>query len=100
MTSMRRLLILGTATAVFMLPAGTVSAQTSGWQVDLAPLYFWAASTSGNIAVNGTTNVPVYMDFSDAAKNLTGAFMFRGEAHKGPWGVLGDVFFIRLSTDV
>jgi hypothetical protein len=40
------------------------------------------------------------LDFSDAAEKLDGAFMFRGEARKGQWGMLGDVFFIGLSTDV
>jgi hypothetical protein len=42
----------------------------------------------------------VYLNFSDAAKNVAGAFTFRGEVKKGRWGFLGDVFFIRLSTDV
>ena len=101
MTWMKRLMVLGAVTAAFMLPAArTAWAQTSGWQVDVAPLYFWGASTSGNIAVNGTRDVPVYLDFSDAAEKLDGAFMFRGEARKGQWGMLGDVFFIGLSTDV
>jgi hypothetical protein len=94
-------MVLGAVTATFMLPAALpASAQTTGWQVDLAPLYFWAASTSGNIAVNGTTNIPIYLDFSDAAEKLDGAFMFRGEARKGQWGMLGDVLFLRLATDV
>ena len=101
MTWMKRLMVLGAVTAAFMLPAArTAWAQTSGWQVNVAPLYFWGASTSGNIAVNGTSNIPIYLDFSDAAQNLDGAFMFRGEARKGQWGMLGDVFFIGLSTDV
>jgi hypothetical protein len=94
-------MVFGAVTATFMLPAARIAwAQTSGWQVNVAPLYLWAASTSGNIAVNGTSNIPIYLDFSDAAQNLDGAFMFRGEARKGQWGMLGDVFFIRLSTDV
>src|SRR5579872_1193650 len=71
-----------------------------GWQVDVAPLYFWAATTSGNLAINGNRNIPVYMDFADAKSNLAGAFTFHGEARKGQWGFLGDVNFIRLSTDV
>ena len=33
------------------------------WQVDLAPLYFWAATTDGNLAINGTRDIPVYMTF-------------------------------------
>ena len=40
------------------------------------------------------------MDFADAASNLAGAFSFHGEARHGQWGVIGDVNFIRLSTDV
>jgi hypothetical protein len=101
MASSRRLTILGVALATFMLPAARPAwAQTSGWRVDVAPLYAWAASTSGNIAINGTRDIPVYLDFSDAAENLAGAFMFRGEVRNGQWGALGDVFFIGLSTDV
>src|SRR3954471_20830036 len=70
------------------------------WHVDLAPLYFWAATTDGNLAINGTRNIPVYMDFADAKSKLAGAFALHGEVKNGRWGVLGDVNFIRLSTDV
>jgi len=70
------------------------------WQVDLAPLYFWAATTDGNLAINGTRNIPVYMDFADAKSKLAGAFALHGEVRNGRWGVLGDVNFIRLSSDV
>jgi hypothetical protein len=98
---MKRSIVFGAVAATFMLPAAHAArAQTSGWEVNVAPLYLWAASTSGNIAVNGTRDIPIYLDFSDAAQNLDGAFMFRGEASKGRWGMLGDVFFIRLSTNV
>ena len=58
------------------------------------------ATTDGNIAINGTRDVPVYMDFDDAKSKLAGAFTFHGEARKGRWGVLGDINFISLSTDV
>jgi hypothetical protein len=74
-------------------------AQDDKWHVDVAPLYFWVATTDGNIAVNGTKDIPVYMDFSDAKSKLAGAFSFHGEAKRGHWGVIGDVNFIRLSTD-
>ena len=100
MTTIRRVIVLGVTAISILLTSRATSAQTNGWQVDVAPLYFWGATTSGNIAINGTKNIPVYLDFSDAAKNLDGAFMFRGEARNGRWGVLGDVFFISLSTDV
>jgi hypothetical protein len=84
---------------VFCMPTRAF-AQTDKWEVALAPLYFWAATTDGNLAINGTRDVPVYLDFADAASTLAGAFAFHGEARKGPWGVLGDINFIRLSTDV
>jgi hypothetical protein len=101
MASSRHLTVFAAVLAAFLFSgARAAGAQTSGWQVDAAPLYAWAASTSGNIAVNGTRDIPVHLDFSDAAKNLAGAFMFRGEVRHGQWGVLSDVFFIRLSTDV
>lgn len=70
------------------------------WHVDVAPLYFWAASTNGNLAINGNRNVPVYLDFADAASKFAAAFTFHGEVREGRWGVLGDVNFVRLSTDV
>ena len=79
---------------------GRAFAQVDKWKVDVAPLYFWAATTDGNIAINGTRDIPVYMDFDDAKSKLAGAFSFHGEARKGQWGVLGDINFIRLSTDV
>jgi hypothetical protein len=75
-------------------------AQSDKWEVGVAPLYFWAATTDGTLAVNGTRDIPVYMDFADAKSKLAGAFSFHGEARKGRWGVLGDINFIRLSTDV
>ena len=61
---------------------------------------FWAATTSGNLAINGTRNIPVYLDFADAASKLAGAFTLHVEARHGQWGVLGDVLFMRLSSDV
>ena len=59
-----------------------------------------AVTTNGNVAVNSIANIPVYLDFKDAASNISGAFTFHGEARKGQWGFLGDVNFIRMSTDV
>jgi len=86
---------------IFMLmPQVALAQKPNGWQVDLAPLYFWAATTSGNLAINGTKDIPVYMSFGDAKSKLASAFTFYGEARKGRWGILGDVYFIGLSSDV
>ena len=81
-------------------PRSAFAQGQEGWHVDLAPLYFWTATTNGNLAINGTRDVPVYMDFADAKSKLAGAFAFHGEVRNGRWGVLGDVNFIRLSSDV
>jgi opacity protein-like surface antigen len=83
---------------ILVVPASAF-AQTDKWAVDVAPLYFWVATTDGNIAINGTRDIPVYMDFADAKSKLAGAFSFHGEARRGRWGVVGDINFIRLSTD-
>jgi hypothetical protein len=83
---------------VLLMPARAFA--QSKWEVNLAPLYVWAATTDGNLAINGTKDIPVYLDFADAKSKLAGAFAFHGEARKGRWGVLGDINFIRLSTDV
>ena len=81
-------------------PPSALAQTADGWHVDLAPLYFWAANTSGNLAINGNRNIPVYMNFADVKSKIAGAFALHGEARKGRWGILGDVNFIRLSSDV
>ena len=87
------------ACGVLAVP-GRAFAQTDEWKVDAAPLYFWAATTKGNLAINGNRDIPVYMDFADAKSKLAGAFALHVEARHGRWGVLGDVNFVRLSSDV
>ena len=99
-TSLPRVWALALVVCGVLASPARAFAQTDKWEVDVEPLYFWVATTSGNLAINGTKNIPVYMDFADAKSNLAGAFSFHGEARKGAWGVLGDVNFIRLSTDV
>jgi len=76
----------------------SVFAQSDKWQVDVAPLYLWAAAQSGKISV-ADRDVPLFMDFGDAADKLAGAFALHGEARKNRWGALADINFIRLSTD-
>ena len=106
MTARARLLIpvehLPRACAVVIVAVCAVTgtparalAQADTWKVDVAPLYLWTATTDGNLAVNGTEDVPVDMDFADAKSKLAGAFLFHGEARRGQWGVLGDVDFMR-----
>jgi hypothetical protein len=96
--------IIAVACALSMLsafaPPSVFAQAAEGWQVDIAPLYVWAATTNGNLAINGSRNIPVYMDFADAKSKLATAFALHVEARKGRWGVLGDVNFIGLESDV
>jgi hypothetical protein len=73
-------------------------AQSNGWEVEVAPLYFWAARLDGDIGVNDR-NVSVFMTFDDALDKLAGAFAVHVGAQKGRWGMFGDVYFLRLTTD-
>jgi hypothetical protein len=101
MLSSRRVAIACAVVAFGVLaPRSAFAQDQEGWHVDVAPLYFWTATTSGNLAINGTRDIPVFMDFADAKSKLAGAFALHGEVRNGRWGVLSDVNFIRLSTDV
>jgi len=85
--------------SVAFAPRSAFAQADDGWRVDVALLYLWAATTDGNLAINGTRNIPVYMDFADTKSKLAGAFALHVEALNGRWGVLGDVNFVRLSSD-
>lgn len=96
----RRALAVGGTVAILLAGAvPTASAQgADGWEVNLAPLYFWASSMSGSMLV-AQRSVPVFMDFGTAASNLSGIFTFEGDARRGRFGLLGDIAFVRLGTD-
>jgi len=93
------LVLLWSTALMFLAPRVALAQNRDGWEVHLAPLYFWAATTSGNLAINGTTDIPIYLSFADAKSKVSSAFTLYGEAQKGRWGFLGDVNFLRLSSD-
>jgi hypothetical protein len=101
-TTVRRLLagcctIAAAILGVLCVPE-LASAQTDKWQVDVAPLYFWASELNGTVSVDDNS-IPVFMEFSDAKDKLAGAFAVHLEARKNRWGFLTDINFVRLSTD-
>jgi hypothetical protein len=59
--------------------------------------YIWPAAVDGELSA-GPATVPVFMKFSDAADNLSGALSFHVEASRGRWGVLTDFSYIQLSS--
>ena len=83
---------------LLLLPAAAGAQQAPDtWEVNIAPLYFWASEMSGEVSVNNVTT-PVYMSFGDASKKLSGIFTFHVEARKNRWGVVADLGYINLST--
>ena len=78
-------------------PGRAFAQQSDGWEISAVPLYFWATELSGQLSA-GPATVPIFLEFSDAADNLGGAFSFHFEAIKGRWGVLTDLNFIQLSS--
>jgi hypothetical protein len=90
--------LMGVAAMSLAIAPGKAAAQsTDGWQFSVVPFYFWATELDGRISA-GPVTVPVFLEFSDAADNLGGAFSFHFEAVRGRWGVLADLNFIRLSS--
>jgi len=85
------------ATVALLLVPGRAFAQEDKTVVEIAPLYLWAARVTGHVALDDQS-VPIFMDFKNAAKKLTGAFTVHAEVRRGRWGVLSDVNFVRLST--
>jgi hypothetical protein len=78
--------------------ASDVSA-AKDWEFFLAPIYLWAASSSGKMTVRGI-QVDVDESFSDVVDNLDGALISHFEAHyKQRWGIFADLMYIRLNPD-
>ena len=78
--------------------AQSASATTGAWEVSIAPLYLWASELDGAMTV-GPRNVPIFMDFGTAVKNLSATFTFDAEVRKGRVGAFADLGFERLGTD-
>jgi hypothetical protein len=93
-----RLCLVALAACGTLLTPAPAAAQSDKWEVEIAPLYFWAARLDGEIGVNDR-NVPIFMSFDDALDKLGGTFALHVGAQRGRWGVLADVYFLRLETD-
>jgi hypothetical protein len=83
--------------ALACVPGRAAAQQSDEWRFSVVPLYFWAASIDGTMAA-GPADVPITLDFDDAADHLAGAFSLHVEATKGRWGAFGDVNFISLAS--
>lgn len=91
-------LLAGMALSLPIRAAAQAPSPGDGWQVDIAPLYLWAAEMDGTMTV-GQRTVPVFMDFGTTLESLAATFTFSGEVRKGRWGAFADIGFVRLATD-
>jgi hypothetical protein len=70
-------------------------AQQGGWSFD-ATLYLWATDTTTTLDTR-FGEVESELSFSDALEQLDFAFMGAFEARNGPWSMVADYFYFRLS---
>ena len=78
----------------------TSDAESAGnWQFELAPMYLWAVSITGDQTVKGN-DVDLDVSFSDIFDNLNGALTFHFEAaRKQSWGFFTDLNYIVLNPE-
>ncbi len=69
-----------------------------GWQFRVAP-NIWGAGLSGDSRIGASGAASIDASFSDVTKVLDIGFMSALEARKGRWGIVGDIFYVKLSTE-
>lgn len=83
--------------AILAFSAAPALSQESGWTFSVSS-YLWLNDTTI------TTDTPrgqvtSTLNFSDAIEQLDFAYMGLLEARNGPWGVIGDLMYFKLSAD-
>ncbi|MDE1991096.1 MAG: hypothetical protein KGI75_01270 [Rhizobiaceae bacterium] len=69
-----------------------------GWKFSFAP-YFWASGLSGKSANFGLPTIDVHESFGDILSDLDFAFMAAGDARYGPYSIMTDLSYARVTTD-
>lgn len=67
------------------------------WWFEITP-YLWLSAV-GTDAEIGPVSAEADASFSDILDDLSGALMLHAEAHKGPWGMFGDIMWVRIEKD-
>ena len=75
------------------------TAGVKNWEFELAPMYLWAISTSGDMTVKGDER-DFDISFKDIADDINGAVTFHFEAvRKQSWGFFTDFMYINLNPE-
>src|SRR5260370_40601888 len=69
--------------------------ESEPWQFTI-PAPGWLASMKGTIGVRGV-NADIDIPVTEVLQHLDMIFAMRAEAHKGPFGMYGEVIYIGLS---
>jgi opacity protein-like surface antigen len=83
--------------SILALSAAPALSQESGWTFSVST-YLWINDTTIT-ADTPRGQVTSTLDFSDAIDQLDFAYMGTIEARNGPWGVIGDLLYFKLSAD-
>jgi len=75
--------------------ASTPGASSDEWQFRIAP-NLWAAGLDGTSRVGSAAETEVNASFRDVTKVLDMGAMTALEARRGPWGIVGDIFYVKL----
>lgn len=75
--------------------AGAGQFGADAWRFTVAPLYLWAPSLDGDVAVGSVTQ-SFDVDFGDILENLDFAFTAHAEGGRGPWTALLDFMYLNI----
>lgn len=68
------------------------------WTFSVSP-YFWIAGITGDTAVFGLPEVHTDESFGDILKDIDFGFMMAGDARYGPYSIVADITYARITTD-
>ncbi len=74
------------------------SSRDDGWKFELRP-YLWAVNLKGDLGVNGIVT-PVDLSFGDILENLDMALAATFSVEKGPWHLVIDGSYLKLSASI
>jgi len=91
-------IIVIVSAAFIVTPGWAAESQEKDWEFNLAPLYLWAVSITGDVAVKGRTS-SVDLDFGDIFDNLETVFTLHFEGlRQQQWGFIFNLDYLDLGS--
>lgn len=95
------LAVPGISQAADIAPAFAPTPETKvqdEWNFSFAP-YLWAAGITGDTAVFGLPEVHINQSFGDILADIDFGFMAAGDARYGPFSIVTDIEYVRITSD-